>query len=205
MKNENKLIAEFMGYELLDGTDGNCYRQQGGWEILMIDDGNGNTDFPYDTDWNRLMPVVIKCFATVDEYSYDDINFKLNDALLETNIDTLYRGVVELINKYNEDNQLEENKNKLIAEFMELPTEVFKQSKTRHYFMTEFNSGSWYEEEELSYDVSWDWLMPVVYKIKWLEDLEVECYEDIDNGLTNALLPQTYDAVVEFINKYIEE
>ena len=43
--------------------------------------------------------------------------------------------------------------------------------------------------------------MPVVYKILWLEDYEDESYEDIHNGLTNALLSQTYEAVVEFINQ----
>lgn len=54
--------------------------------------------------------------------------------------------------------------NKLIAEFMGLPTEVFKSGKVNYYFR-EFNSGSWYEEHELSYNVSWDWLMPVLKKI----------------------------------------
>tara|TARA_R110002020_G_scaffold216413_3_gene424087 strand:- start:6424 stop:6570 length:147 start_codon:yes stop_codon:yes gene_type:complete len=43
--------------------------------------------------------------------------------------------------------------------------------------------------------------MPVVYKILWLENYEDESYEDINNGLTNALLSQTYDAVVEFIKQ----
>ena len=54
----------------------------------------------------------------------------------------------------------------------------------------------------LRYHTSWDWLMPVVYKILWLEDYEDESYEDIYNGLTNAILSQTFEAVVEFINEY---
>ena len=205
MKNENKLIAEFMGMTNNVPNDNSImiFKTSQGNEVIPIE------ELKYDTDWNELMPVVGKCFDIADDYNDDDMHFKLNDALLLTNIGMLYKAVVEFIKSYNEENQLNKNdmktKNKLIVEFMELPTEVFKQSKTRHYFVTEFNSGSWYEEEELSYNVSWDWLMPVVYKIKWLEDLEEECYEDIDNGLTNALLPQTYDAVLEFINKYVEE
>tara|TARA_S200002703_G_scaffold107150_1_gene93074 strand:+ start:422 stop:700 length:279 start_codon:yes stop_codon:yes gene_type:complete len=89
------------------------------------------------------------------------------------------------------------NNNKLIAEFMELPTEVFKSGKVNY-----FNGGTWYEEHELSYSVSWDWLMPVVYKILWIEDYEYEIYDDIHNGLTNALLSQTHEAVVEFIKQH---
>ena len=87
--------------------------------------------------------------------------------------------------------------NKLIAEFMGLPTEVFKSGKLNYN-----HNNSWFEEHELSYNVSWDWLMPVVYKILWLEDYEDESYEDIHNGLTNALLSQTYEAVVEFIKEH---
>ncbi len=55
--------------------------------------------------------------------------------------------------------------NKLIAEFMELPTEVFN-TGLLNYYHREDNSGTWYEEHELSYNVSWDWLMPVVEKIE---------------------------------------
>lgn len=57
------------------------------------------------------------------------------------------------------------NKNKLIAEFMGLPTEVSK-AGLLNYYHKEYNSGTWYEEHELSYNVSWDWLMPVVEKIE---------------------------------------
>ena len=50
--------------------------------------------------------------------------------------------------------------NKLIAEFMELPTEVFESGKLNYKFGT-----TWWEKQELSYDVSWDWLIPVVQKL----------------------------------------
>ena len=87
------------------------------------------------------------------------------------------------------------NDNKLIAEFMELPmTQDFVSGKANYYFR-EFNSGSWYEEHELSYNVSWDWLMPVIHKIK---------ESDLDFDVLEIGLPidETYKAVVEFINQY---
>jgi hypothetical protein len=80
------------------------------------------------------------------------------------------------------------NNNKLIAEFMGLPTEVFKSGKVNYYFR-EFNSGTWYEEHELSYNVSWDWLMPVVQKIG-------------DENLLSIDIDRVYDRVVEFIKEY---
>ena len=54
--------------------------------------------------------------------------------------------------------------NKLIAEFMELPTELFKSGKLNYKYNDGLNyqhSDAWFEEHELSYNVSWDWLIPV--------------------------------------------
>ena len=92
------------------------------------------------------------------------------------------------------------NDNKLIAEFMGLPTEVFKSGKVNYYFR-EFNSGSWYEEHELSYNVSWDWLMPVVEKIMDISFFngEPEDFYSIRNSIPQ--IRNTYKAVVEFIKK----
>jgi hypothetical protein len=58
------------------------------------------SELKYHTSWDWLMPVVVKCFDKQEEIS-DDLSFKLNDALLETNIESLYRVVVEFINQYN--------------------------------------------------------------------------------------------------------
>lgn len=52
--------------------------------------------------------------------------------------------------------------NKLIAEFMKLPTEIFQPRGTINYGIDD----SWYEEHELSYHLSWNCLMPVVDKIE---------------------------------------
>ena len=89
---------------------------------------------------------------------------------------------------------MEEN-NKLIAEFMGLDTEVFWSGKVNYYF-----SSSWYEEHELSYNVSWDWLMPVINKC--FDVAEDGQMSDIMHHLQVAEMDSTYDAVVEFINNY---
>jgi len=83
--------------------------------------------------------------------------------------------------------------NKLIAEFMELPTEVSK-AGLLNYYHREYNSGTWYEEHELSYNVSWDWLMPVVEKIYSI-DADVDFFKNIS-------LEDTYQAVIELIESY---
>ena len=89
--------------------------------------------------------------------------------------------------------------NKLIAEFMGLPTEVFK-SRITNYYHREYNSGTWYEEHELSYNVSWDWLMPVVEKCydNGADENEVG---DITHALLDCDIDHTHRAVVEFINQ----
>ena len=90
------------------------------------------------------------------------------------------------------------NNNKLIAEFMELPTEVSK-AGLLNYYHREYNSGTWYEEHELSYNVSWDWLMPVVEKIEQVNEgvphqlLDINLFSSID---------EVYQAVIEFIENY---
>jgi len=107
------------------------------------------------------------------------------------------------------------NSNKLIAEFMGLPTEVFNSGNLNYYFK-EFNSGTWCEEHELSYNVSWDWLMPVVEKIESLgyEFTIVESRCKVSNNTDHSVeelfhietigskFKTTYDAVVQFIKNY---
>ena len=89
------------------------------------------------------------------------------------------------------------NNNKLIAKFM--GHEPIVKGDDVYYELNHIRLTS---ADDLRYHNSWDWLMPVVYKILWLEDYEEESYEDIHNGLTNALIGQTYDAVVEFIKEW---
>ena len=83
------------------------------------------------------------------------------------------------------------NNNKLIAEFMGLP----EQGNTYE----DPYSGEYLEAIELSYDESWDWLMPVVQKC-----FEVAKHEDDFFAISGSLpyMDSTYDAVVEFIKEH---
>ena len=103
MENSNKLIAEFMGF---------TQEKNIGWydnDMLMsqnvYDTNNGNCfdELLFDQSWDWLMPVVVKLFD--DEYNEfdgaDDLSFRLNDTLLETNLDSLYSIVVEFIKNQN--------------------------------------------------------------------------------------------------------
>jgi len=86
--------------------------------------------------------------------------------------------------------------NKLIAEFEELPTEVFKSG-----IMNYHHEGAWYEEHELSYEKSWAWLMPVVDKIKEYLSDNIGVVGYFDECLSSKDLDTRYQAVVEFIKQ----
>lgn len=92
--------------------------------------------------------------------------------------------------------------NKMIAEFMGLSVKEGVCYYTDEDDM--FPMGIEVEEPYIPYDNDWNWLMPVVEKIKNIavkdENIEV-FYEVLDN------LPdrhETYNAVVEFIKQYNE-
>lgn len=95
------------------------------------------------------------------------------------------------------------NNNKLIAEFMKLPTEVSK-AGLLNYYHREYNSGSWYEEHELSYNVSWDWLMPVANEIIKSRDEQNADWDltDLKYALQTTNIDMVYQAVIEFIENY---
>jgi len=94
------------------------------------------------------------------------------------------------------------NNNKLIAEFMELETETFS-SGIVNYYHQDIAEGSFFEEHELSYNLSWDWLMPVVDKCFQYGELHNSYREEIIASLSGVIdIEDTYDAVVQFINQY---
>ena len=90
----NILIAEFMNLEKFGFKNKN---------YLVLGKHLSPIQLPYKTSWDWLMPVVVRLFD--DEYNEfdgaDDLSFRLNDTLLETNLDSLYSIVVEFINEYN--------------------------------------------------------------------------------------------------------
>jgi len=91
--------------------------------------------------------------------------------------------------------------NKLIAEFMSIKYDAADET-----FHT--NEG-WKGVDYLMYHASWDWLMPVVHKIRVpYNNTEVtgERCEDIISvlaeGCVEANIIQVYEAVVEFIKQH---
>ena len=88
--------------------------------------------------------------------------------------------------------------NKLIAEFMQLETAEFAPSNILNYK----HKFSWFEEHELSYDVSWDWLMPVLKKITF--KLNPSNYGEwrMINRPTEYNIEDSYAQAVKFIKQY---
>jgi hypothetical protein len=100
-----------------------------------------------------------------------------------------------------------EKNNKLIAEFLELEKTEFKSGLVNYHF-TDYHvydekyHSTWYEGEELSFDKSWDWLMPVIEKIHHLEYEHEDNMENIENALDTKSITDTYKAVIKFIKDY---
>ena len=114
--------------------------------------------------------------------------------------------------------------NKLIAEFMGVKTETFRSGNLN--FMYNINGlEEGFEAHELSYETSWDWLMPVIENIKEFNHnrriilhrfsfglnyvaMKIELnrrFFDKERMVNNDFLEQTYDLVVEFIKWYNEQ
>ena len=97
------------------------------------------------------------------------------------------------------------NDNKLIAEFMGLPL-VPCSIGTEHGVVTEGYKHPKVDvpviPSGMQYKYSWDWLMPVVEKIMWDNDIEDNQCTNIEEALCDAKIDRVYDAVVEFIKTY---
>ena len=93
-KNEmdnNKLIAEFMGYEVKHGK---CYSPK-------YNDGT-IAPMQFHTSWDWLMPVVQKIDNMFgDDNQVDDAINRVHNAVLSFDIDNTYQAVVEFINEHN--------------------------------------------------------------------------------------------------------
>jgi len=93
-----------------------------------------------------------------------------------------------------------EKTNKLIAEFMGC-THPFNEITDATLYNVSHGT---FELSELRYDVSWDWLMPVIEKIqdKHLENPELD-YKYVDEiRLAVPNIQEVYYLVVEFIKDY---
>jgi len=99
----NRFIAEFMGWKFNKERKAYYIPQTLGFPF------KGKVeDLKYHKDWNWIMPVVIKCFDVycdvegVSVFNADNQQFKLNDALLLTDINALWLAVIEFIEWYNQ-------------------------------------------------------------------------------------------------------
>ena len=110
MKN-NKLIAEFMGYEIIYRPNSNGFIEISDTELCDVD------DLKYHTSWDWLMPVVEK-IESDERYDVDilqygtrirenqkDIVNNIADISFDKKIEHTYDAVVEFIKEHNYDNR----------------------------------------------------------------------------------------------------
>ena len=92
----NKLIAEFMGLSIKDDvsyyTDENDMFPMG----IEVD----KPYLPYDKSWDWLIPVANEIIKSRDEQNADWDLTDLKYALQTTNIELVYKAVVEFIKEY---------------------------------------------------------------------------------------------------------
>ena len=100
MKENNKIIANFMGYTLNENNEYpiEYITVQGHWDTCSIQDLN------YHKSWDWLMPVVEKIFKDFYKLNPCPIYLKINieKALNEVNIEAVYNACVEFIKWYNQ-------------------------------------------------------------------------------------------------------
>ena len=93
MENKNKLIAEFMGLQF---SKGEYYRP-----LYNSGDWIPENELQYHDSWDWLMPVANEIIKSRDEQNADWDLTDLNYALCTTNIEYVYKAVVEFIKEYN--------------------------------------------------------------------------------------------------------
>jgi hypothetical protein len=98
MENENKLIAEFMGYKVVDKP-----KVVNGENFFEYIDENGNytycnSSLKYNTHWDWLMPVVNK----IEDYLADNVGKVgyFDECLNSNDLEVRYQAVVEFIKTY---------------------------------------------------------------------------------------------------------
>ena len=90
---DNKLIAEFMGYEIIYRPNSNGFIEISDTELCDVD------DLEYNKSWNWLMPVI----ENIDHLQHEPV-MSIEKALSTRSIDDTYKAVVEFINQLNNNN-----------------------------------------------------------------------------------------------------
>ena len=92
----NKLIAEFMGWKQCDPNDNTIYANPKNGALHSSD-----SDMRFHTSWDWLMLVANEIIKSRDEQNADWDLTDLKYALCTTNIELAYNEVVEFIKEYN--------------------------------------------------------------------------------------------------------
>jgi hypothetical protein len=96
------------------------------------------------------------------------------------------------------------NDNKLVAEFMGFQeTDIGWYESNDGWFIGLSNSSNTFDEYELSFDTSWDWLMPVVNKCLKTGD-NTDKWDDVYSAVCTIDIKEVYKAVVKFIEEKVK-
>ena len=104
IKGNNRIIAEFMGYETYEQTDNVAIRLMGGNEFNSADRGHVHAKFHTSYEW--LMPVVGKCLEICHEEMLNEWENSFVDAFLSTSFDLMFKEVTQFIEWYNKNKEL---------------------------------------------------------------------------------------------------
>ena len=91
---DNKIIAEFMGADFHERSTMSAVSRQVKYQPHI-------SELKYHTSWDWLMPVANEIIKSRDEQNADWDLTDLKYALQTTNIEYVYKAVVEFINEYN--------------------------------------------------------------------------------------------------------
>jgi len=97
--------------------------------------------------------------------------------------------------------------NKLIADFMGIRGEYNEDEKVV-YLESDIDGRGVYAFSDMKYHTSWDWLMPVVDKIKRTDlsrEMVMQGIDELITEIDNSFyfnMAITYNAVVKFIEEY---
>ncbi len=95
MKNDNKLIAEFMGVNVITIDDVRENKNP----YISSADGHLESDLKYHSSWDWLIPAVSKCREESNEEDshWESVYYSLEGC----DIDVTYQAVVEFIKNLN--------------------------------------------------------------------------------------------------------
>lgn len=102
IKEKNRIIAEFMGYETYEHTNSTAIRLMEDNEFNSIDIGHIHTKF--HTSWDWLMPVIDKIYNLPQEIEDTNLIGDITNALIDIDILECHGEVVYFIEYYNEQN-----------------------------------------------------------------------------------------------------